>query len=551
MTIADLPTTELLGPLDIDVRPGPIVEAPASTRRQRVLRALELVLLGVAFGAAALAIALRFTGPKALWLDEALTVNIARLPLPRLFDALRHDGSPPAYYVVLHYWMGIFGTGTPAVRDLAATFSVATLPVAWLLGRAVGGRRVAIALFVLVACNPFAMRYGTENRMYSLVMLLATLAAFLVVRALQRPTIVRLFGFGAVCGLLLLTHYWALYLVAAMGLCLVTASVWGPIKAHARVTFVALCGGCLLFLPWAPSFVFQAQHTGTPWAAASSPMMVVETLGEYAGYELHTGIAAFVLWSCAAGLLLLGIVLRLSPVTRQLAAKVGWTRPVPGSRFAGPAAAVYLVTMIVAVGGGMVAGAAFAWRYASVVQPFAVLLVALGVVALGRTKLGVVAAAAMLAALAVLGTMAGDHELAAPRTEAVLVAAQIAANARPGDVVAYCPDQLGPAVSRLLPDMLLTQVTFPRFDDPERINWVDYAQVNEAANPGVFARQVLNLAGSHQVWLVWEGGYRTLGKSCQEIRDALEVARPDHTQPVRSRPAKYYEHENLLRFSPM
>lgn len=420
-----------------------------------------------------------------------------------------------------------------------------------MLGRAVGGRRVAIALFVLAACNPFALRYATENRMYSLVMLLAMLAALLVVRALQRPTIARLFGFGVVCGLLLLTHYWALYLVAAMGLCLLTASMWGPLRANARMTLAALCGGCLLFVPWAPSFVFQAQHTGTPWSTASSPSMLFETLGEFAGYELHSGIAAFVLWCCAGGFLLLGIVLRLVPLTRRLASAVGWSRAVPGSRFAGPTAALYIVTMVGAMTGGMLAGAAFAWRYASVVQPFVVLLLALGVVAAGRTKLGRLTTAAMLAALAILGTMAGDHELSSKRTEAVLVAAQIAANARPGDVVAYCPDQLGPAVSRLLPDRLLTQVTFPRFDDPQRINWVDYAQVNEAANPGVFARQILNLAGSHQVWLVWEGGYRTLGRSCQEIRDALEVARPDHTQPVRSRSALYYEHENLLRFSPM
>ena len=41
---------------------------------------------------------------SALWLDEALTVNIARLPLSQLQDALKHDGAPPLYYVLLHFW---------------------------------------------------------------------------------------------------------------------------------------------------------------------------------------------------------------------------------------------------------------------------------------------------------------------------------------------------------------------------------------------------------------------------------------------------------------
>ena len=38
-------------------------------------------------------------------------------------------------------------------------------------------------------------------------------------------------------------------------------------------------------------------------------------------------------------------------------------------------------------------------------------------------------------------------------------------------------------MSRLLPSRLYTQVTFPRWDDPARINWVDYAQINAATNP--------------------------------------------------------------------
>ena len=151
-------------------------------------------------------------------------------------------------------------------------------------------------------------------------------------------------------------------------------------------------------------------------------------------------------------------------------------------------------------------------------------------------------------AVAVFGTAAGASQVSAQRTEATLVAAQLRANARPGDVVAYCPDQLGPAVSRLLPTAAYTQVTFPRFDDPARINWVDYAQVNAAANPAVFARQLLNLAGEHQLWLVWEVGYRTLGKSCEQLRNTLRIARPDWSEAVRSQPGTYYEHENLVRF---
>src|ERR1700677_2484523 len=70
-------------------------------------------------------VALRFWTPSALWLDEAISVNIAKLPLRQIPQALSHDGAPPLYYVVLHYWMLIFGQGDVAVRALSGVVSVA------------------------------------------------------------------------------------------------------------------------------------------------------------------------------------------------------------------------------------------------------------------------------------------------------------------------------------------------------------------------------------------------------------------------------------------
>ena len=547
MTLVDPPTPTVVPSPDRSVETIPRRDGVSTRRRSPaplLVRAIAVVIGLVT----ALAVALRFTGPRGLWLDEALTVSIARLPIPRLFEALRHDGSPPGYYVLLHYWMGIFGTSTHAVRALAAVISAATLPVAWRLGRAIGGRWTAAVLVVVLACNPFALRYGTENRMYSLVMLLATVAALALVRSLQRPTVWRLFGLGLACGLLLLTHYWALYLVGALGAMLLVFSIRGPVRSQARLALVAVAGGGLLFVPWVPSFLFQAQHTGTPWSTPPSASMIVQAFGAFAGWDQLTGIAVFVFYLSAIVVLGGAVVVMTVPSAQGIARSLGWRRPVPGSRWAGPVAATFFMAMILGLAGGLLSGAAFAYRYASIVLPLIALLVALGVIAISRSRAGAVVAASVLLGIAMFGTTAGASEIAAQRTEANLVAASIVRDAHPGDLIAYCPDQLGPAVSRLLPSRLYTQVTFPRWDDPSRINWVDYAQINAATNPAQFARDLLNMAGQHQLWLVWEGGYRTLGQSCQQLRNTLRLARPDWSDPVRSQPRTYYEHENLARF---
>ena len=549
MVLAE-PPADVVTTLDVATVPQLPAERAPRPRRRQAEHGLELALIAIAVASTAIGIAVRFTGPRALWLDEALTVNISRLPLPRLFDALRHDGSPPAYYVLLHYWMGVFGTGTRAVRALPAVLSLLTLPVAWRLGNAVGGRRVGAVLVVVLACNPFALRYGTENRMYALIILLAAAALLALVRALQQPSVRRLVAFGVVSGLLLLTHYWALYFVAALAVALLAASLLGPVRTNARMALLALCAGGLLFVPWAPSFVCQALHTGTPWATPINPSLFLWTLGELAGWERRMGAVLFAAYCCVLVVLLIAVALRLFPFGRRVAAALGWRRSVAGARFVLPTAAVFIITLAFALTGGLVAHSAFAFRYASVVLPALVLLVALGIAAVDRTRLGKTAGAAVLAAVAVLGTVTGAEQVNAQRTQALQVATAIADGARPGDVVAYCPDQLGPAVSRLLPDRLLTQVTFPRFDDPQRINWVDYSQVNSAANPGVFANELLSMAAGHQIWLVWERGYRTFGNDCEQIRDAIQSARPNVAQAVVSDPGRYYEHESVVRFAP-
>ena len=115
-----------------------------------------------------------------MWLDEALTAHIASLPIGQIPGALRHDGHPPLYYVLVHLWTQVFGTSDLAFRSLPGIFGVALLPMAWLVGRRVGGRGVAWCTVVLVAILPYALRYSTENRMYSLVMLLALVGYLLV-----------------------------------------------------------------------------------------------------------------------------------------------------------------------------------------------------------------------------------------------------------------------------------------------------------------------------------------------------------------------------------
>lgn len=472
--------------------------------------------LAVVVGAGVL---LRLSTRSELWLDEALTVHLAELPLGQLPDALRRDGAPPLYYLLLHGWMRLFGDGNQAVRMLSATFSVATLPLAFFAGRRLGGPRVGVAALVLLATSPFAIRYATEARMYALVALLTTAGWLAVARALEEPRPLRLVAVGTVTGALLLTHYWSFYLVAVAGTALVLLA-WrrpGSRAAAGATVAAAAAGAVVLFGPWLPNFLYQAAHTGTPWGVAPGPVEVAfTTLVDLGGGPFPEGqalaglVAAFVLLALF-GRGIDGRRIELDLTTR------------PGARVEVGGAAM---TILLGVSAGIATGSAFASRYTSVAFPLIILAAAFGL----RTLLDQRLLAVALAAVSLLGLVGGVRNVVLRRTSADTVVELVAAHGgRPGDTVVYCPDQLGPDVTRLLPDGY-REMTFPDGADPKIVDWVDYAERMAAADHEAFASDVLARSAGRNIWYVWMPGYRTLGKKCERINEALGNARPGNRQ---------------------
>jgi hypothetical protein len=135
------------------------------------------------------------------------------------------------------------------------------------------------------------------------------------------------------------------------------------------------------------------------------------------------------------------------------------------------------------------------------------------------------------------------------KTQAGVIADAITRGAAPGDVVAYCPDQLAPAVNRLLPSTL-TQLAFPEGRSVSTVDWVDYARRNAQASPARFAAQVDAAAGRHTIWLVdVPHGYATFKNDCRAVQNRLSAGRA-RVVVERARPHSYYEFANLVALSP-
>lgn len=466
----------------------------------------------------ALGVVLRFVTTSELWLDEALSVNIARLPAGEMLEALRHDGHPPLYYFLLHWWMEVFGDGDFATRAISGVFSVGGLAAIWGLARRLGGPSVGWAATLLLATSPFAVRYATEARMYALLVLLTLLGGLALHRALERPSPGRLAGVALVTAALSLTHYWALYLivVAVGGLVVLWRGGYRP--AAARRALFAMASGLLLFLPWLPSFLYQVAHTGTPWSVPGTWSAVAAAISAFAGGVNNAGVGLSLLFFGLAGLAVFGRPMKGNRIEVDL-------RPAPL-----PFALAVLVfgTLTLAIAVGLVFGSAYTSRYASVVLGPFLVLIALGtsVFSSPRVRLGVVSAAV------VFGLGGNVTNIFFQRTQAGEIAEVIERRGNPGDVVLYCPDQLGPAHERQL-DERFRQFTFPEASGPQFVDWADYEDRNARINPSRFARRMDELAGpDHTIWLVSAPGYLTYEDKCQWLAESLEDLRPTYRLSV-------------------
>src|SRR4051812_31021931 len=207
------------------------------------------------------------------WIDEGLSVGIADRPLGDIPEALKKDGSPPLYYMLLHFWLNVAGSSEAGVRSLSLMFALLAIPLAFLAGRAVWGTtRAGWFSAILMGFNPFLAQYAQEARMYAMVACLAipVTACFIKAYALdtanRRPWIA---GFAVSEAVSLYTHNWPIFFALSAGIAFLVLVVLSNERRRLfRGGLLGFGGAAVLYLPWVPTTLYQAGHTGAPWSDA-------------------------------------------------------------------------------------------------------------------------------------------------------------------------------------------------------------------------------------------------------------------------------------------
>ncbi len=217
-------------------------------------------------GLTALGAALRFAtlGVQSYHHDEIVTASrVLRDGFGHAMNAVSFsESAPPLYYALAWVWTQFTGTGEFGLRSLSAVAGVATIPVAYLLGVELRGRRAGLAAAALVAVNPMLLWYSQEARDYALLSFFTALAALYFVRALEHGRRRDATGWGIASALALATHYFAVFPIALEALWL--------LRRRGRAAVAGLCVVVATGLALAPLALHQMSLGHAEWIGERS-----------------------------------------------------------------------------------------------------------------------------------------------------------------------------------------------------------------------------------------------------------------------------------------
>jgi uncharacterized membrane protein len=455
-------TVAAVGGLTISLGTAEALRAAALRRRVRSLvarlaRPLPLTLIS----ACTVALVTRVIVPRGLWLDEATSVDQARMPFGAMIQNLRTtDVHPPLYFSVLWVTVRWLGSGETAVRLPSIVAGTLVVPMLYLLGREAYDRRTGAVAAVVGSVSPIMVWYSQEARMYALLMLFGVIAMWAQVRILRRggrwPWVI--YALSSIA--MVWTQYFGLLQVVVQQLAFLYV-IWSRHRRGEPVRSLLLGWGAtaLAIAAWlVPLLSFAHQQFmvnqtagkgfGAPQQVGSATSLSGNHLGIYAalanviwavlGYHSNAAMALLAaLWPLGMLFALVLLGRRHQRVTTLFLAAV----LVPG---------VVLFVL------GSVKRDLFDIRYLAMAVPILFVLIARMVTGLSFRRAALVAGSGLVAAALLVGLFDQQYNGTNPRLYDFRGAlAAVKAAAHPGDVVLYDPVGLREVVQYYAPTMAL------------------------------------------------------------------------------------------------
>ncbi|MCA1581916.1 MAG: glycosyltransferase family 39 protein [Acidobacteria bacterium] len=249
---------------------------------------------------------------EGMWRDEAAAIYVAKAPNAAEFlnRQLSTEYTPPLFDATLAVVGRIVGFREMPLKLIAAGFTLLSVAGIVVLAGELFGSFAAVAAATLAVSNPILIRLFAELRVYSLSILLATLAVLLTSRILRAGTAARFrqgAALAAALSVLAYSHMAGMLVAASVG-AIGTALLLHRAYRHAgRLLFAASACAGAVFSVWVPT-AWSQFRAGVPYqkplsAAARWKMLalrMVDVFPVFGGRWVAVGLAAAMAAGAAA-----------------------------------------------------------------------------------------------------------------------------------------------------------------------------------------------------------------------------------------------------------
>jgi uncharacterized membrane protein len=407
-------------------------------------RPVTLAVIGLSVSG----LAVRLIVPRGLWLDEATSVDQARMSFAGMISNLRTtDVHPPLYFSVLWVSVRWLGSGELAVRLPSIIAGALVVPMLYALGKEAYDRRTGVVAAAVGSVAPIMVWYSQEARMYAFLMLFGVIALWAQVRILNRGGRLVWVIYAVASIALVWTQYFGALQVVVQQLAFLYF-IWArrrrgePVRGLVIGWAVTLAAIIIWLAPLVP-FAYQQFHVnqtagkgfGGPQQVGNATALSGNHLSIYAaianliwavwGYHSNAAMALLAaLWPLGMLFALVLLGRRHQRVTTLLVAAV-------------------LIPGLVMFALGTVKRNLFDIRYLSTAVPVLFVLIARMVTGISRRTATLAAGTGLVIATMLVGLIDQQYNGTNPRTydfrQALL---PVQATARPGDVIIYDPADL-------------------------------------------------------------------------------------------------------------
>jgi hypothetical protein len=122
--------------------------------------------------------------------DEAhVFYRFYKYDIIQVIESMKRDSHPPIHEIIAYIWLIFGGFDHPwAFRVLSVFLGLPALPLAFQIGRRLGGLRLGLSALALLALNPWFLFLLILFRPYSLAITLGAWGVWIALGLLDRPT---------------------------------------------------------------------------------------------------------------------------------------------------------------------------------------------------------------------------------------------------------------------------------------------------------------------------------------------------------------------------